>query len=157
MYSIASYGKMLADRVRVDAYAAALEAVVRPGCVVLELGTGPGFFALLAARLGAGKIYAIEPDDVILTARAVAEHNGLAERIELIQARSSEVDLPEPADVMVSDLRGVLPLFDDHLPSIAYARERHLKPDGILIPQRDDLRAAIVEAPDLYRRKVVAG
>ncbi|RMH15065.1 MAG: class I SAM-dependent methyltransferase, partial [Acidobacteria bacterium] len=157
MYSIASYGEMLADETRVQAYATALRATLRPGCVVLEIGTGLGFFALLAARWGAGKVYAVERGDAVATARTLAEHNRLADRIELLQASSSDVSLPERADVVISDLRGVLPFLGDHLPSIADARERHLKPDGILIPQRDDLRAAIVEAPDLYRRKVVAG
>ena len=51
-YTIRGHGNMLADRVRMDAYAAALEAVVRPGSVVLDVGTGTGMFALPACRLG---------------------------------------------------------------------------------------------------------
>ncbi|MBW3656542.1 MAG: hypothetical protein KY444_10570 [Gemmatimonadetes bacterium] len=39
-YSLLGYGDMMADRVRMDAYAAALEQAVRPGSVVLDIGTG---------------------------------------------------------------------------------------------------------------------
>ena len=63
---------------------------------------------------------------------------------------STRVTLPEPAHVIISDLRGVLPLFEHYIPSIADARQRLLAPGGVLIPQRDTLWAAVVETPDLY-------
>ena len=47
-YTLGGYGQMMADRVRMDAYAAALEQAVRPGCVVLDVGTGTGMMALIA-------------------------------------------------------------------------------------------------------------
>ena len=50
MYSLGGYGSMVADRVRVDAYAQALRKTVREGAVVLEIGTGPGIFAVLACQ-----------------------------------------------------------------------------------------------------------
>jgi protein arginine N-methyltransferase 1 len=49
-------------------------------------------------------------------------------------------------------LRGVLPLFQYHLPSIADARRRFLAPGGRLIPQRDVLKASVVETADQYAR-----
>jgi protein arginine N-methyltransferase 1 len=56
--------------------------------------------------------------------------------------------------VLVSDLRGVLPLFQHHLPSIVDARQRLLTPGGVLIPGRDALRVAVACAPDLYEARV---
>ncbi|MEO1088072.1 MAG: hypothetical protein AAFY88_27885 [Acidobacteriota bacterium] len=53
---------------------------------------------------------------------------------------------------MISDLRGVLPTFTEHLPSIIDARQRLLKPGGALIPRRDVVLAAPVSAPDARRR-----
>ena len=67
---------------------------------------------------------------------------------------STAVTLPEKADVMISDLGGLLPWFSLHLPSIADARRRLLAPDGVLIPRRDEAWAAVVEAPDLYKEYV---
>ena len=71
-YSVADYGKMIADSVRMDAYAAALERVVKPGSVVLDIGTGTGIAALIACRLGARRVFAVEPSSVIEVARQAA-------------------------------------------------------------------------------------
>ncbi len=149
-YHILGYGEMIRDRVRMDAYAEALRRAVRPGCVALDVGTGTGIFALLACRLGARHVYAVEPDDAIHVARQIAAANGYSDRITFIQGLSSAVTLPEQADVIVSDLRGVLPLYKGHIPAIADARQRLLAPGGVLIPQRDTLWAAVVEAPEAY-------
>ena len=59
MYSIDAYGEMINDRVRMDAYAAALARTVTPGAVVLDIGTGTGIMALLAVRMGARQVYAL--------------------------------------------------------------------------------------------------
>jgi protein arginine N-methyltransferase 1 len=142
---------MISDRVRMDAYARALRHAVAPGSVVLDIGTGTGIFAMLACQFGAKRVYAIEPDDVIEVARETAAANGFSNRIEFIQDLSTQVTLPERADVIISDIRGILPLFQHHLPSIIDAQKRLLAPGGIMIPQRDTLWAAIVEAPNLYK------
>src|SRR6185437_16151653 len=96
MYSLHFYGQMLADAPRMDAYAAALRRLVRPDSVVMDLGCGPGVFALLACKLGARRVYAVEPNNVIGLAREVAVANGLADRIEFFESLSTEITLPEP-------------------------------------------------------------
>ena len=150
MYSLSAYGSMVADRVRSDAYSQALRKIVREGSVVAEIGTGPGIFAVLACQLGASRVYAIEPSEIIQVAREVAAANGCADKIEFFEGLSNRVTLPTRADVILSDLRGVLPLFERHIPAIVDARHRFLAPGGTLIPQRDTLWAAIVEAPKPY-------
>ena len=90
-YSLAGYGGMITDRVRLGAYTRALEQAVRPGCRVLDLGAGTGIFSLLACRFGAGHVDAVEPDEVIQVARVNAEANGFADRISIHQAVSTEV------------------------------------------------------------------
>src|SRR5215218_96635 len=150
MYSLHFYGQMLADAPRMDAYAAALRDTVKPDSVVMDLGSGPGVFALLACKLGARRVYAVEPENAIGLAREAAAANGCADRIEFFENLSTEITLPEPATIIVSDLRGVLPWFQQHLPSIIDARRRLLACGGVLIPRRDILWAAVVEAPDRY-------
>jgi SAM-dependent methyltransferase len=124
MYSIADYGAMIADEVRMDAFVRALRQAVKPGAVVIDIGTGTGIFALLACRFGARRVYAIEPSDAIQVAREIAAANGCADRIEFIQAMSTQVTLSERADVIISDLGGVLPWFQQHIPSISLAWRR---------------------------------
>jgi protein arginine N-methyltransferase 1 len=152
MYSVDGHAKMLADRTRVAAYREALRRTVKPGAVVVDIGTGTGVFAAAACAAGARRVYAIEPGEVIHVARDLAAANGYADRVEFLQAESTRVTLPERADLVVSDLRGVLPPFGQHLVSVIDARARFLAPGGRLVPQRDRLWAAVVSAPDLYRR-----
>ena len=150
MYSVLDYGHMIADPVRMDAYAAALRRVVRPGSTVLDVGTGTGIFAMLACQLGAARVYAVDPCGAIAAAREIAEANGFAERIHFLDERIEDVALPERVDVMISDMRGALPFDGVHLRAIAGARERFLASDGVMIPLRDELWGAPVEAPELY-------
>jgi protein arginine N-methyltransferase 1 len=149
-YTVAGYGRMVADEVRVGGYARALEAVVRPGCTVLDIGTGTGVFAMHAARLGARRVYAVDPADAIDTARELARLNGVADRIEFHQDLSLRLSLPERVDVIVCDLRGVLPPFRGLVATVADARERLLAPGGVIIPRRDTLYAAPIEAPERW-------
>lgn len=154
MYSISGYGSMIADKGRMDAYVKALRQTVKPDSVVVDIGTGTGIFALLACQFGARKVYAIEPSDAIQVAKEIAKKNGYGDRIIFIQDVSTKVKITELADVIVSDIRGMLPLFQQHIPAIIDARKRLLAEGGILIPQRDMLWAAVVEVPHLYSRIV---
>jgi len=147
---------MISDRVRTDAFLKAMERVVDRDSVVVDIGTGTGIFALSACRLGARHVYAIEPDDVIEVARRIAADNGLSDRITFLQDTSLAVDLPERADVIVSDIGGLLPYYDHHIPSIVDARERWLSAGGALIPAADVLRCAVVETPETYQQTIGA-
>jgi protein arginine N-methyltransferase 1 len=153
MYNIADYGAMIADQVRTGAFVRSLRNAITPHSVVLDIGTGTGIFACLACRFGARRVYAIEPSDAIQVAREIAAANGLSDRIEFIQAMSTEVTLPQRADVIVADIGGTLPWFQRHIPAIVDARLRLLAPGGTLIPQRDIVWLAVVDAPDLYLRQ----
>ncbi len=151
-YSLIEYGAMVLDEGRTRPYVEALRQSVSPGCVVADLGAGPGIFSLLACQFGAARVYAIEPDESILVARECAAANGYADRMTCIQAMSTEVELPERVDVIVSDLRGALPMYGHHFKSIADARTRFLKPGGRIIPARDTIRCAPVDAEDAYKK-----
>lgn len=145
---------MIADAPRMDAYATALRQTVKSDSVVMDLGCGPGVFALLACKLGARRVYAVEPENVIGLAREAAVANRFADRIQFFEKLSTEITLDEPATIIVSDLRGVLPWFQQHIPSIIDARERLLARGGTLISRRDILWAAVVGAADQYEELV---
>lgn len=150
MYTLGEYGQMLGDRARIGAYERALGEAIRPGSLVLDIGAGAGILSLIACRLGAGRVIAVEPAPAIHVARELAAANGFADRIEFIQGLSTDVTLDTRADLIVSDMRGVLPFHQQHLPSVADARARLLAPGGVLIPQQDTVWAAPVEAADIY-------
>lgn len=151
-YLLTSYGDMIANEPRTSAYAAALRKAVTPGCKVIDIGAGPGLFALLACQYGAGSVVAIEPDDSVLLLKDAARCHGFEDRIEVVHDVSGAYSSDRRTDVVISDLRGILPLFESHIPTIVDARERLLKPGGTLIPARDRLRIALVEHDRTYEK-----
>ena len=151
MYSLTGHGHMVTDKLRTDAYAQALEQDIKTGDVVAEIGTGTGIFALLACRFGARRVYAFEPSAIIELAREIAAANGFADRIEFIPKLSFESALPERADVIVSDVHGVLPFFNRGLVSLIDARNRFLAPAGRMIPRSDSLWIAGVKSEELHQ------
>jgi protein arginine N-methyltransferase 1 len=150
-YGVTGYGEMIADSGRMSAYRQALQTVITPGCTVLDIGAGTGIFSLLACRMGAGHVHAVEPSPAIELGRQMAADNGFADRITFHRGLSTQLQLPARADVIVSDLRGVMPMMQGHIPSIIDARERLLAPQGTLVPSRDTLWAAVVEDETRYR------
>ncbi len=130
------YYNMMSDRIRLDAYARAINALVKPGDIVIDLGSGPGLLSLLAARAGAEKVYAIEKTDAAKLALEVAKANDLEDRIEVVAENSKNFEIPVRADVLVSETLGSFAVDENTLDFTLDARERLLKPDAILIPRR---------------------
>lgn len=141
------HGQMLTDGPRTSAYADAIARTVRAGDVVLDIGTGTGILAMLAARAGARVVYAIEEDPVVELARRVVAANGLDGIIEIVHAQSHAVTLPERADVLVSEILWNAGLGEGILSSFADARARLLKPEARIIPSALEMWVAPVEAP----------
>lgn len=149
MYSLTNFGRMITDTVRHRAYVEALRRHVRPDSVVLDIGTGSGVYALIAARMGARRVYAIDPNPCVQVGRETAARNGLGDRVDFRCGVSTDITLPERADLIISDLRGTLPFHGHHFSSVADARRRHLAPGGVMLPTRDTVYAALVEAPSM--------
>ncbi|HEX6369931.1 MAG TPA: 50S ribosomal protein L11 methyltransferase [Longimicrobium sp.] len=126
--------RMLNDRGRTGRFIAAIRQTVRPGDVVVDLGTGTGILAMAAARAGARRVYAIEEAPVGAVARRLFAANGLAGRVELVPGHSTRVRLPERADVLVTETFGHGPLSEDVLVALADARRRLLKPGARIVP-----------------------
>jgi protein arginine N-methyltransferase 1 len=105
---------MIRDSVRTDAYARALRSCVGPNSTVLDIGTGVGIFALLACQFGARKVFAVDPNETIEIAREIASVNGYADRIEFIADLSTKIVLPEPVDIIVTEMHGILPMFEQN-------------------------------------------
>jgi precorrin-6B methylase 2 len=155
MYSIADFGRMIDDEVRMGAFREALAATIDPGSVVLDLGAGTGIMALLACRYGAKRVYAVEPSDALQVARETAAKNGYSDRIICIQKRSAAANLPERVDVIVEDMRGALPWCSTHIPDLIDARARFLKPDGLIIPRKDTVFCAVALAEEQHRDRLM--
>lgn len=139
---------MLNDRARTGSYLDAIAEVVRPGDVVVEIGTGTGVLAVAAARAGARQVYAIEAAQIGTTAQALFEANGLADRITLVRGWSTQISLPERGDVLVSEIIGDAPLNERVLQATTDAIKRFLKPGARFLPSSLRIYAVPVSLPD---------
>jgi hypothetical protein len=147
---IAFHSYLLEDQLRTGCYEAAIARLVRPGDVVVDIGTGTGILALFACRAGARKVYAIEAGAVIELARLIACANGLQHQITFISKMSTEVCLPERADILITETGGTFGLQGGMLGATIDGRKRFLKENGRVVPSRLDLWVAPVEFPRGY-------
>jgi protein arginine N-methyltransferase 1 len=150
-YSVYDYGQMITCEPRMSIYAEALRRAVTPGCTVIDLGAAFGIFALLACKYGAGRVIAIEPDPSIELLMPMAKANGFADRITIIRDISTNYSPETKAEVIVSDCRGTVSLYQHHIATLADARARLLAPGGTLLPMRDTLNIALAHWPATHR------
>jgi protein arginine N-methyltransferase 1 len=149
---LAYHRGMLADTDRVDGYRDAIHAAVHEGDVVVDIGAGSGVLSYFACQAGARKVYAIEAGPIVAVARQLCQANGFADRVEFLNAHSSRVRLPEPADVLVTETLWNFGIGEGVLGFLEDARRRFLKPDARVVPEGIELYVAPIEAEDFYAR-----
>jgi SAM-dependent methyltransferase len=142
--------RMALDDRRNEAYAQALAQVITPESVVLDLGSGLGILGLMAAQLGAKRVYLVEPENIIAVTQEIVRVNGLSDRVRCLHGEIEKVEIPEKVDVITSVFTGNFLLTEDLLPSLFYARDKYLKPGGVLIPNAAFMEAVPVSVPKLY-------
>ena len=123
--------RLLEDTVRTQAFRDAIDRVVGPDDVVVDVGAGTGVLSLFAAHAGARKVYAIESTPIAHLARQIVADNGLGGVIEVIQGDAAEVTLPEKATVLVSECIGNF-LMSDGMVRTLEACRKHLAPGARL-------------------------
>ena len=95
----------LIDEERTSAFSRAISNTVKKDDVVVDMGTGSGILALLAAKAGAKKVYAVEFDkNNIDTLTNVFKVNDVDKVISIIQGNVTEVNLPEKVDVIIGEM-----------------------------------------------------
>ncbi|XP_057431430.1 probable histone-arginine methyltransferase 1.4 [Lotus japonicus] len=128
---------MLQDYVRTGTY---YTAVIENhsdffGRVVVDVGAGSGILSLFAAQAGAKHVYAVEASEMAEYARKlIAGNPELGQRITVIKGRVEDVELPEKADILISEPMGTLLVNERMLESYVIARDRFLIPNGKMFP-----------------------
>lgn len=142
---------MLNDRLRMTAYRRAIFEAVKPGDLVLDLGTGTGILSLWALEAGAARVYGIDLSAPILQ-QAVArmQRAGFAERFAPINRLSYQVELPQRVDVLISEIIGNMADNEDFQPILEDAIRRFLKPGGIALPRSTSAYLVPVAAPTAH-------
>jgi len=151
--------EIVRDIPRNDAYEAALRRAIFPGCKVLEIGTGSGLLAMMAARAGAAEVITCEGEYAIAqAARDIIARNGYADRVRVIGKHSTALDVDKdlggPADILVSEIVSNDLLGEGTLPTLEHARGRLLKPNAKVIPARGRVRVALGEDEEWERARM---
>jgi SAM-dependent methyltransferase len=146
--------ELLADRTRTNAFREAIARTVRPGDVVVDLGCGSGILSFFACEAGAARVYAIDQTHLADVASFLARHLGFGDRITVLHGEAKTLELPERADVLLSETMGVLGLDEGIGEIVADARERFLKPGARIVPQRVGVSIVPVELEHDYDRHV---
>ena len=141
----------LADQIKLACYRSAIDKLVRPDHVVLDLGCGTGVLGLMALQAGAVRAHFVDDGSVIEVARRTVIDAGFGDRAKFYQKSSFELDLPERVDVVICDHVGYFGIDYGILEFLADARERFLKQDGQIVPAELKLRLAPVESQNCRR------
>ncbi len=144
---------MLQDSIRMEIYSEAIRALVKPGDVVVDVGTGTGVLSFLAAKYGAGEIFAIDRSGIIDYAKKVKALNCPQAQIHFLQKNILDSELPKiQADIAICELFGNFGIDENVVNVLSKVRNDLLKPGGRIIPETMDLMVAPVQCTKSYRQ-----
>jgi len=149
--SYSHYGiheEMIRDSIRTSAYKSAImdNPSLFKDKVVLDIGCGTGILCLFAASAGARKVIGIENAHIADKAKIIVKQNNCDDVIEIIKGKVEEVELPvDGVDIIVSEWMGYFLLYESMLDTVIFARDKWLKPNGIIMPDRSVMYLAGLE------------
>ena len=143
---------MLLDTARTQSFLRAILDTVNPGDVVLDLGCGTGILSYFACIAGAKHVYAVEQGPIIELAERICRKNGFQDRVTFIHDWSTNIDLSEKVDVIVTETIGNLGFEEGILAWVIDARNRSLKKTGCIIPSTLEINLVPVESWDDYSK-----
>lgn len=151
---------VMKDSITTAAYVKAVKqnAHLFRGALVLDACAGLGVCALLAAQAGAKKVIAIEAQpELVMMASKVALQNGYGpEVLEFVCGRPATIErLPggiEQVDLIISEWMGYFLMYEARLGDVLQARDRWLKPGGLMLPDRAKMYIAMLE-DSAYRER----
>lgn len=152
--------EMLKDEVRTLSYRQAIQnnPHLFKGKTVLDVGCGTGILCMFAAKAGAKKVIGVDMSNIIDQARVIVKANGLDNIISLVKGKLEEVDLglgPDgKVDIIVSEWMGYFLLYESMLDTVLLARDKYLRPDGIMMPDHATLYLSAIEDQEYKEEKI---
>jgi protein arginine N-methyltransferase 1 len=116
--------------------------------VVLDVGSGTGILSMFAAKAGAKLVIGIECSGIVEHAEKIVKANKLDHVVKLVRGKVEEVTLPEgieKVDIIISEWMGYCLFYESMLQTVLFARDKWLKPDGLIFPDRATLYICAIE------------
>lgn len=148
--------EMLKDEVRTKTYRNAIynNRHIFQDKIVLDVGCGTGILSMFAAQAGAKHVYGVDMSNIIDQAKKIVAINNLDGVITLFKGKMEDLELPSKVDIIISEWMGYFLLYESMLDTVLYARDKWLKPDGLLFPDRARLYLAAIEDGDYKEEKI---
>jgi len=143
---------MMADNQRTQSFQRAIQSAIKPGDVVLDLGCGAGVLTCFACQAGAQRVHAIDSGAIIEMAKTICRANGFEKQVVFYNDLSTQVNLPEKVDLLITETIGNFGLEEGILGWVIDAKKRFLKHGAKIIPQSLQLYVAPVELIEDYQK-----
>ena len=145
--------EMIKDKIRTGSYKKAIEnnKTIFKDKIVLDIGSGTGILSIFAAKAGAKHVYGIEYADIADYSKEIIKQNNLSDKITIIQSKVEEANLPvDKVDIIISEWMGYFLLYESMLDTLLFARDKWLKKDGYLLPDKAQIYLAGIQ-DSLYK------
>ncbi|KAG5645450.1 hypothetical protein DXG03_005999 [Asterophora parasitica] len=160
-----SYGEndihaiMIQDKVRTSTYAHFIltNPVLFRDAVVLDVGCGTSILSLFAARSGAKRVIAVDASDIAEKAERIVKANGFEDIITVVRGKVEEITLPDDikqVDIIISEWMGYALLYESMLDSVLHARDRFLRPGGVMAPSQCKMMLGLCDASEIYKDRI---
>ncbi|XP_046664013.1 protein arginine N-methyltransferase 1-like [Homalodisca vitripennis] len=141
---------MIKDEVRTNTYRQAIQdnPHLFKGKTVLDVGSGLGILSLFAAKAGAARVIGIEGSTIAELGKQIIRDNNMTEVVTIIKGQVEEIELPdgiEKVDIIISEWMGYCLLFESMLSTVIYARDKWLKPGGLMFPDSASIFLTAIE------------
>lgn len=149
------HAEMLQDKVRTEAYRDYIynNPDIFTDKDVLDVGCGTGILSMFCAKGGAKHVVAVDNSKIVDKARNVIKCNNLSSKIEVVEGKVEEIKLDNKFDVLISEWMGYGLLFECMLDSVIAARDKYLKPGGLVVPNRASMFVSAVSNEKSYEAR----
>lgn len=157
MAYVGIHEEMLKDEVRTLSYKNAIQRNKHlfEDKVVLDVGCGTGILSMFAAQAGAKLVIGVDMSNIIDQAKVIVKDNGFEGKIVLLKGKMEEVVLPvDSVDIIISEWMGYFLLYESMLDTVIYARDRYLKPEGLVFPDKATMIIAGIEDAEYKEQKI---
>lgn len=147
-----SQKNMLMDDIRTGGYYKGFSKCNFKDKIVLDVGAGTGILSIFAAKAGAKRVHAVEMSGIFDKAIELVNHNKVNDIVKLHHGKIQDIDIGEQVDIIISEWMGMFLFHERMAETIIYARDKYLKPNGLMLPSHVELFFALYQSKEEIER-----